>query len=323
MKKRTTTCWLVVVGFVLTVLWGCTDDGSGSGPCNAGTTRDCVCLNGASGRQACQVNQVFGPCQCGQTNGDDGGGNPFSRRHDGAYPEEPPQETIEWIAIESGEFAMGSTRGSSNERPVHDVTVSSFEMSKTEVTVFQYGRCIERGGCNEAPGVSDGCNWEVNGRSNHPVNCVSWTQAREFCEWAEGRLPSEAEWEYAARSEGRNQEYPWGDEHPSCERAVMSDGGSGCGENRTWAVCSKPRGNTAQRLCDMAGNVWEWVEDVYLDSYDNAPPDGSARVAGGSDRVRRGGSFGYAVALRGADRSYAPPGLADVYLGFRCARLSL
>ncbi|HQC44850.1 MAG TPA: formylglycine-generating enzyme family protein, partial [Myxococcota bacterium] len=145
-------------------------------------------------------------------------------------------------------------------RPVHRVTVPTFEMSKTQVTVDQYIACVNVGACTE-PDTEDYCNWIKSDRGSHPVNCVSWNQAQAFARWAGGRLPSEAEWEYAARSGGRDWKYPWGDEEATCERAVISEGGNGCGRGSTWPVCSKPSGNTTHGLCDMAGNVWEWVQD--------------------------------------------------------------
>ena len=113
------------------------------------------------------------------------------------------------------------------------------------------------------------------------MNCLDWQQAVDFCAWAGGRLPSEAEWEYAARSGGPSSsyKYPWGNDAATCTYAVMDDGGYGCGTGRTWSVCSKPAGNTSQGLCDMSGNVWEWVEDWYHGDYTGAPTDGSAWVS--------------------------------------------
>jgi iron(II)-dependent oxidoreductase len=159
--------------------------------------------------------------------------------------------------------------------------------------------------------------------ADHPVNCVDWQQAVDFCERAGGRLPSEAEWEYAARSGGQDITYPWGNAAATCDDAVYDDTGSndGCGTGRTWAVCSKTAGNTTQGLCDMAGNVWEWVQDWSHNDYTGAPTDGSAWVDGGTDRVMRGGGFSsLAYSLRAADRhDYEPTYQAD-NVSFRCAR---
>jgi formylglycine-generating enzyme required for sulfatase activity len=216
---------------------------------------------------------------------------------------------------------MGSSPGDSDEKPAHRVTVASFQMGKSEVTVGQYRRCVQAGSCT-APDTGGNCNWGKSVREDHPVNCVDWDQARAFATWAGARLPSEAEWEYAARSGGRSQTYPWGDEAPTCSRAVMDDGGTGCGRKSTWPVCSKAAGNTAQGLCDMAGNVWEWVQDWYHDTYAGAPTDGSAwESPTGSSRVARGGSWNFdAWILRASSRNWGRPGNRRSYLGFRLVR---
>ena len=229
---------------------------------------------------------------------------------------------IEWIRIPGGTFEMGSTEGSSDEKPVHRVRVEGFELAKSEVTVAQYRACVRAGTCTE-PGSGSSCNWGKSGRDDHPVNCVDWEQAVAFSRWAGGRLPSEAEWEYAARSGGRSQRYPWGDEQASCARAVMDDGGNGCGQGGTWAVCSKARGLSAQGVCDLAGNVWEWVEDCWHGDYSGAPSDGRAWTSGctGSDRVSRGGSwYDTARNLRAASRNGFSPGNRGDNLGFRPLR---
>jgi formylglycine-generating enzyme required for sulfatase activity len=212
--------------------------------------------------------------------------------------------------------------------PEHWVTVPTFEMTETEVTVAQYEVCVNDGGACTAPGTGTNCNWNDSGYEDHPVNCVDWNQARDFCAWAGGRLPTEAEWEYAARSRGPSSSYtyPWGTASATCSYAVMDDNfphNDGCGTGRTWSVCSKPAGNTVQGLCDMAGNVWEWVEDDYHSDYTYAPADGSAWVDSprASDRVSRSGGFGYnAVFMRAASRVYNYPSDSNYDLGFRCAR---
>jgi formylglycine-generating enzyme required for sulfatase activity len=205
---------------------------------------------------------------------------------------------IEWVSIPGGSFMMGNDAApeyGSNAKPAHRVTIRSFQMAKTLVTNKQYRACVAAGACT-APAASQNClehpqDPALDG-DDQPVVCVSWEQARTFSQWAGGRLPSEAEWEYAARSAGQERKYPWGDEDPTCERTVMSDGGNGCGRRATWPVCSKPKGNTDQGLCDMSGNVYEWVQDWYHNSYVGAPNDGSAwENPAGSSRAMRGGAW--------------------------------
>jgi formylglycine-generating enzyme required for sulfatase activity len=194
-------------------------------------------------------------------------------------------------------------------------------MLRTEITVRQYGECVTAGSCTE-PGTGPNANWNDPGYEDHPVNYITWGQAVGFCTWAGGRLPSEAEWEYAARSEGQDIAYPWGDvpDPATCTHAVMNEGGYGCATGRTMAVCSIEGGNTTQDLCDMAGNVAEWVQDKYNSNYTGAPTDGTAWEATGFNRVVRGGSFVHpADNLRPAFRSPGT-GAADQIFGTRCAR---
>ncbi len=246
---------------------------------------------------------------------------------------------VEWVRIPGGSFNMGSEDEDSwdSEQPVHRVTVPTFEMAKTQVTVEQYKACVDAGACT-APDTGDYCNWGQSDRGKHPINCVNWHQAQAYAKWAGGRLPTEAEWEYAARSGGRDWKYPWGDENATCERAVMYDGGFGCGRESTWPVCSKPRGNTTQGLCDMAGNVWEWVQDWFHYSYQGAPTDGSAwekptgpvvLFRGGSwylgarwvRAAERGGNWNRISRYVGEDSRAPPqPGYRSADVGFRLAR---
>jgi iron(II)-dependent oxidoreductase len=229
-----------------------------------------------------------------------------------------------WISIPGGTYMMGSSDGLADENPVHPVTVPDFELTRTEITVIQYRACVDAGSC-EVPYAGPFCNWDAEGRDFHPINCMQWHQAHDFCTWQSGRLASEAEWEYAARSGGQDIAYPWGDTVATCEYAVMNglEEGSGCGANHTWAVCSKPAGNTDQGLCDMAGNAAEWVQDWYHAGYTGAPSDGSAwEDPVGEERVVRGGSWHYATAqgVRASKRQNAPPDATSSHDGFRCAR---
>ena len=195
----------------------------------------------------------------------------------------PNPASIDWKPIPGGTFSMGSNDGEDDEKPVHDVTVPAFEMSRTEVTVAQYLRCVDEGSCTE-PDTGDLCNWGESGKDDHPVNCVDYGQAQTFAWYAGGRLPSEAEWEYAARG-GEPHRYSGSSDHD--EVACWDRQGSNAG---TCEVGSKKA--NGYELVDMSGNVWEWVQDCYEGSYEGAPDDGSARTScSGSLRVERGGSW--------------------------------
>lgn len=238
----------------------------------------------------------------------------------GPRPAEAWGTSMQWVRLEGGDFLMGSWTGDSSERPARLVSVATFSLLQSEVTSAQYARCVDDGSCPEPYGWSLDCYWDTEGYEHHPVNCVSWTMARSFCRWAGGRLPTEAEWEYAARSRGARAQYPWGDQSPSCDRAVMNDSGPGCGKGLPWAVCSRTEGHTEQQVCDMAGNVFEWVEDTTSGfsrtGVQSTPQDR------GRDRVVRGGSFqdtGRTLRARARGVSYPEP-YGNVFLGFRCAR---
>jgi len=234
-------------------------------------------------------------------------------------------QPVEFIAIPGGKFTMGTgtnEKGFKDAKPPHEVVIKTFDLAKTAVTVEQYAECVMKGGCKE-PAAGDSCNWGLADRQLHPVNCVSWAQANQYAKFMGARLPTEAEFEYAAAG-GRKQKYPWGNEEATCGKAVMSDskGVFGCGTNATMPVCSKPAGNTAQGLCDMAGNVFQWVQDKYRDTYIGAPADGRAVEGAGPLRVMRGGSFNCvdALPLRTGFRGRVDPGYRDAGIGFRLAK---
>jgi len=228
---------------------------------------------------------------------------------------------MEWVSLKGGTFQMGSKQGFPDERPVHPVTLGDFEIARTEVTVKQYQACVDEGACTEprAPVMCGrSANWGVTGREDHPINCVVWDQAKEYSEWVGGRLCTEAEWEYAARSGGQDREYPWGNQKATCKRAVMWEGELGCGEG-TWPVCSRTEGNTEQGVCDMAGNVWEWVADWKGDYSDSAQTSPTGPEAGYFRVFRGGGWNSKAEYVRAARRDSFGPGQKKL-TGFRPCR---
>ena len=230
------------------------------------------------------------------------------------------------VGVLAGPYLMGcnattdtdcATDGS--EEPYHAVWVPGFRIDVTEVTVEAFGACVTAGDCT-APGTGGKCNWEVVGRDDHPVNCVDWFQAVDYCTWAGKRLCSEAEWEKASRgTDGRI--YPWGDAAPTCDLAVFNNGAFGCGTGTTWAVGSKPDGASPCGALDLAGNVYEWVEDCWHDDYAAAPLNGSAWTDDClmNFKMDRGGSFAnFAAAMRTSHRSGVTDNTGYDFLGFRC-----
>lgn len=178
---------------------------------------------------------------------------------------------VEWITIPAGKLWMGSGEFL-DTKPIHEVSITTFDISKTLVTVEQFSECVHKGKCRvpvlqAAYATIRECNWNVPGRKKHPMNCIDRQSAIEFAEYMGGRLPTEAEWEYAATSGGKKHSYPWGNSAPSEDLVV-------CGIDVTRAVCSKPAGNTEHGLCDMTGNVMQIIQDKYWSSYNGAPTDG-------------------------------------------------
>lgn len=259
-----------------------------------------------------------------------------------------PDDTAE---IAAGTFTMGAPdrEGDVDEHPRNRVRSQSFCLDETEVTVAAYRRCVDADRC-EQPHLFDEvdgdlesfCTWGHQGFENHPVNCVSWRQARNFCSFVHGRLPTEAEWEFAARG-AANLRFPWGNEAPDqtranlcgreCQTAGRSAGFTSWVGIENWTdafgltapVGSFPAGNTPAGVQDMAGNVWEWVLDAYRPhAYDRVDVFPAQRVAfrEGDFRVIRGGGWRshYTERSTSTIRSISPPEHRSTRVGFRCVR---
>lgn len=240
--------------------------------------------------------------------------------------------------VAGGSFSMGSDHAQPQEGPAHQVTVSSFCIDRSEVTVAQYQQCVDARECsraslNGATTVSStgGCNAEIEGRAQHPVNCVSWHQADAFCAWAGGRLPTEAEWEMTARDEG-----PLPD--AGVRRPASIEGANVCGDEcsalyttlpsfpnhhdpfaATAPVGSLRAGATSRLVDDMLGNVFEWVADGYA-PYSAQPASNPIGDPASARRAVRGGGW------RDDDpervtvtyREGIVPAYVSPNLGFRC-----
>ena len=249
---------------------------------------------------------------------------------------EPWRAYDQWIFVPPGSFEMGQAGAEDGEswcsgdceRPVRVVTFAEgFFIAKYAITVDAYEACEAAGVCGP-PSVDDwdawgsGLNRSAEGRGAHPQNGLQWQQARDFCGFVGGRLPSESEWEYAAKGP-LHRKYPWGDTpEPTCDHAVFYDGAAGCGLSGTGPVGQKQAGASWCGALDMAGNVWEWVEDYWHWDYSGAPDDGRPRLSPHSPyRVTRGGSATYdASSMRSAIRLSVAPGYRYSFLGARCLK---
>ncbi len=232
-----------------------------------------------------------------------------------------PRDHMAMVNVSSGAFLMGSKddRDANNDEfPQRTIVLDSFLVDKTEVTNAQYKLCLQDQLC-KAKESKYATNPNLNG-DGQPVVGVDWNDAMAYCQWAGATLPTEAQWEKAARGpDGRI--YPWGYQPATCEYAVMDEGnGKGCGKGvAPWQVGSKPKGASPYGALDMAGNVWEWVQDWY-DSYPNAPETNPTGPIKGVGKVLRGGSWFYdQLRVRAAMRNNLPIDWRDSGIGFRCA----
>lgn len=228
------------------------------------------------------------------------------------------------IEIPGGSFTMGSEAGLAGETPVHTVDLSTYWIDSTEVTSAQYGSCVSEGACG-TPAERPGCTFGLDERSEHPINCVDYAQATQFCEWAGKRLPTEAEWEKAARGPNDARRFPWGDEDPDlyllsfpeAQLLNYNDRLSG-----TAPVGQHPDGVSPFGVHNLAGNVMEWVADWYDPGYYAvSPATDPTGPADGEQRVARGGHFlAFREVVTVTVRNSTQPSTRDPILGFRCAR---
>jgi formylglycine-generating enzyme required for sulfatase activity len=220
-------------------------------------------------------------------------------------------DEVEMVTVPGGEFVMGSDNPEAelDERPAFRIVVGEFRIDRFEVTNRRYRQCVEAGACSLPAGGA----YHEQAKSEHPATVMSWPQAAAYCRWAGKRLPTEAEWEKAARGvDGRR--YPWGDRFEADRTNAGYSSGTTMGGRH-------PGGASPYGVMDMAGNVWEWTSSLYR-SYPYDPTDGRENPDARGARVNRGGSWYYGAAYvrttyrATADHMYRR--VAD--LGFRCAR---
>jgi formylglycine-generating enzyme required for sulfatase activity len=253
------------------------------------------------------------------------------------------------VAIPAGTFTMGSSDGAPGEKPPHKVSLSAFCIDKTEVTVAAYRDCTkttQNGVTCEATVTGNWagtCNLDQPHREQHPINCVRWRDAVAYCTWAGRRLPTDAEWEYAARgAQGRT--YPWGNQPPEANR--LNACGAECtplppvtqrlykgddNARETSPVGQYPAGDTPEGVHDLAGNVWEWVADGFDPGfYAKSPTHDPKGPEPSPERhpVVRGGSWndgawneGDASSVKATRRgTWAKMDERNAAIGFRCAK---
>jgi len=218
------------------------------------------------------------------------------------------------VKVKGGTFDIGCNDDvdddcEDDEKPRHPVSLDTFAIDVTEVTQDQYAACVVAGEC-PAPE----CEWDC-GKTDYPASCVPWAGAQAYCSWAGKRLPTEAEWEAAARGD-EGLKFPWGNDEPDCTLANMS----GCG-GKAQPVGSFPDGASPYGALDMAGNMVEMVADLYSATYyDDSPRDNPTGPESGDQYGGRGGGFkSDAEWLRTSKRDWYDLDDQAASLGFRCA----
>jgi serine/threonine protein kinase len=228
--------------------------------------------------------------------------------------------------VAAGIFRMGSERFD-REKPIHDVYLDTYYMDTYEVTNKLYKACVDAGICVPPQNTNHYNNSEYE---NHPVVYVNWNMSKTYCEWRGAQLPTEAQWEKAARGTDERT-FPWGEE-ASCSKANISSVNlvnetfyrTYCVGDTT-VVGSYESGKSPYGLYDMIGNVWEWVSDWYSATYyQTSPSENPLGPTSGQSRVLRGGSWNSLTTwneVRSFSRQYNTPTSANDLIGFRCARL--
>jgi len=214
----------------------------------------------------------------------------------------------------------GAESCNSDEDPLHTVNLDAYYIDKYEVTNARYKACVDAGGCTAPSNTSSSTRLTYYGNTtynNYPVVWISWQQANTFCIWAGKRLPTEAEWEKAARGDSDTRKYPWGNAAPTASLLKYNSSGGD-----TALVGSHTGGTSPYGVMDMAGNVWEWTHDWYHDNYyEMSPGNDPQGPSTGTLRVSRGGSWrSNASEVRNAYRYPVVPGTPSNSIGFRCVR---
>ena len=229
-----------------------------------------------------------------------------------------PKDNMVLLNVPAGSFQMGSYSGNVDEQPVHTVFLDTYWIDRTEITNNLYAKCILAGACTLPARFSSTTHFSYYGNpqyADYPVIYVNYYQADSYCKWAGRRLPTEAEWEKAAR--GTNERtYPWGNQPPAAWLMNFSNKTAD-----TTRVGSYPSGASPYGALDMAGNVWEWVTDWYDGIYYKISPVSNPQGPFfGAYKAIRGGSFVYeGYTARTSNRSKHSPGAGDFTIGFRCA----